>query len=251
MTDFQLGNALPNRLPNRRFLPNPVRQFPDVRQIACLLFDLLSTPINKGDRERVRQLGQSETDSQKSEKCGGETSACLTCLTGRNPTPEQPRPPRPPERPHAMTAARYIRRTAASLTDHPELFGKVYWGAFNADKNPEAVDPAIITNRNAFARDWRLKRQSQAQYLPGTYSPSSYDHDAMAPVYDFDHAELYRDETGALVLVCSNYGTTPPPPALGMQEVPPMYSNDATTFAARYPSLKDLRAKADCMRYPK
>ena len=47
------------------------------------------------------------------------------------------------------------------------------------------------------------------------------------------------------------HGTTPPPPALGMQEVPPMYSNDATTFAARYPSLKDLRAKADCMRYPK
>ena len=46
-------------------------------------------------------------------------------------------------------------------------------------------------------------------------------------------------------------GFPPPPPALGMQEVPPMYSNDATTFAARYPSLKDLRAKADCMRYPK
>lgn len=150
-----------------------------------------------------------------------------------------------------MNAARYIRRTAASLTDRPELFGKVYWGAFNADKNPEASDPDILANRNAFVESWKVRSVSRAQYLPGTYSPHSYDHDALLPAYDFDHAELYRDEAGALVLVCSNYGTTPPPPALEMQPVPPMYSEDATTYAARFTTLKDLRAKTDCMRYPK
>ena len=128
MTDFQLGNALPNRLPNRRFLPNPVRQFPDVRQIACLTFDLLSTPINKGDRERVRQLGQSETDSQKSEKCGGETSACLTCLTGRNPTPEQPPPPRPTKKPPPQNPAPHIRPPPPRLAHHPQAFREGFLG---------------------------------------------------------------------------------------------------------------------------
>jgi len=150
-----------------------------------------------------------------------------------------------------MTKNRHSYDTAADLTDHPELFGKVYWGAFNADKNPEASDPDIISNRNAFAKSWKLRSASRAQYLPGMYSPSSYDPDALLPVYDFDHAELYRDEAGALVLVCSNYGKTPPPAAMEMQPVAPMYSEDAATFAARYATLKDLRAKADCMRCPK
>ena len=231
MTAFQLGNALPNRLPNRRFLPNPVRQFPDVRQIACLTFDLLSTPINKGDRERVRQLGQSETDSQKSEKCGGETSACLTCLTGRNPTPEQPRPPRPPERPHAMTAARYIPRPVADLTAHPDIFGPTYWGGFDMDGNADVITPEIIANRDRLVTGYHVEKLAGIRVdVPSTAGT------------ELDHPEVYAIRGGALLLICSNYGDTPPPAALGMFKTFPVYSSSCITYAQTFATARHLKA---------
>ena len=231
MTDFQLGNALPNRLPNRRFLPNPVRQFPDVRQIACLTFDLLSTPINKGDRERVRQLGQSETDSQKSEKCGGETSACLTCLTGRNPTPEQPRPSRPPERPHAMTAARYTPRTVADLTAHPDIFGPTYWGGFDMDGNADVITAEVIANRDRLVTGYHVEKLAGIRVdVPSTTGT------------ELDHPEVYALRGGALLLICSNYGDTPPPAALGMFKTFPVYSSSCITYAQTFATARHLKA---------
>lgn len=71
MTAIQLGKGLPNRLPNRPPLPNPVRQLAEVRQIACLTKNALLTPINKGVQRVVRQLGKLGTNSHISMKEGG------------------------------------------------------------------------------------------------------------------------------------------------------------------------------------
>jgi len=71
MTAIQLGKGLPNRLPNRPSLPNPVRQLAEVRQIACLTKNTLLTPINKEVQRVVRQLGKLGTGSHIPRKEGG------------------------------------------------------------------------------------------------------------------------------------------------------------------------------------
>ena len=125
-----------------------------------------------------------------------------------------------------------IRITAAAATDFPEIFEGAYWSGFTLSKNPE-ISRDVIANRNDFARSWRLKSRSRA-YIPRP---------RLKPDENFDHMELFRAEDGALVVIVSNYGGTPPPPALGMQRIPPLYAEDAETFAARYPTLRDLKAR--------
>ena len=122
--------------------------------------------------------------------------------------------------------------TAAEATNRPDLFSGLYWGCFRLSKNPE-ISGVIIRNRNEFARAWKLKSRSRACFQRPVLKPDE----------DFDHLELFRDEDGALVMIVSNYGGTPPPPALGMQRIPPLYAEDAETFAARYPTLRDLKAR--------
>ena len=95
--------------------------------------------------------------------------------------------------------------------------------------------PELIANRNRFAEEWRIKARSHA-LLPRPMVLGGE---------DFDHIEQYRDEAGFLVLVCSNYGDGIPPPAiLGMRKIPPLYSTDATSYAARY-TLTEARARLD------
>ena len=126
------------------------------------------------------------------------------------------------------------RITAAAATDFPEIFEGAYWSSFTLSKNPE-ISAAVIANRNEFARAWRLKRRSRA-YIPRP---------RLKPYEDLDHLELFRDKNGALVMIVSNYGGTPPPPALGMKPIPPLYAEGVKTFAARYPTLRELKARLD------
>jgi len=133
------------------------------------------------------------------------------------------------------------RITAAAATSRPDLFSGVYWGCFTLSKNPE-ISATIIENRNEFARAWRLKRRSRA-YIPRP---------RLKPYEDLDHLELFRDEDEALVMICSNYGGTPPPLALGMQRIPPIYSDGVESFAVLCPTLRELRAKMKaCDETPK
>ena len=124
-----------------------------------------------------------------------------------------------------------IRITAAAATDFPEIFEGAYWSGFTLSKNPE-ISRDVIANRNDFARSWRLKSRSRA-FIPRP---------RLKPDEDLDHLELFRDEDGALVMIVSNYGGTPPPAALGMKRIPPLYAEGVETFAARYATLRDLKA---------
>ena len=132
------------------------------------------------------------------------------------------------------TANQTAPRTAAEATARPDLYGGAYWGNSTLARNPD-ITPAIVANRNRFAEEWRIKARSHA-LLPRPMVLGGE---------DFDHIEQYRDEAGFLVLVCSNYGDGIPPPAiLGMRKIPPLYSTDATSYAARY-TLTEARARLD------
>ena len=127
--------------------------------------------------------------------------------------------------------------TAAEATARPDLYGGTYWGNFTLARNPD-ITPAIIANRNRFAEEWRIKARSHALLPRPTVLGGE----------DFDHVEQFRDEAGLLVLVCSNYGDGIPPPAiLGMKRIAPLYSTDATTYAGRYATLKELRARLEAV----
>ena len=136
-----------------------------------------------------------------------------------NQTPEQPADP----------------RTAAEATARPDLYGGTYWGNSTLARDAE-ISPAIIANRNRFAEEWRLKSRSHAD-IPHPWTAGT--------PYDYDHAEQYRDADGFFVLACSNYGDIPPPPVLGMRKIPPIYREDATSYAARFSTMKELRARLE------
>ena len=129
-------------------------------------------------------------------------------------------------------------RTAAEATARPDLYGGTYWGSFRPSRNPE-IDADIIANRDRFAAEWRIKSRCHAS-IPHPQTAGT--------LHDYDHAELYRDEGGWFVLLVSNYGDGIPPPAiLGMRKIPPLYSTDATSYAGRYATLKELRARLEAV----
>lgn len=133
------------------------------------------------------------------------------------------------------TANQTAPRTAAEATAHPDLFGGTYWGNSTLARDAE-ISPAIVANRNRFADEWRLKSRGHAD-IPHPWTAGTS--------YDYDHAELYRDADGFFVLACSNYGDIPPPPVLGMRKIPPIYREDATSYAARFSTMKELRARLE------
>lgn len=123
----------------------------------------------------------------------------------------------------------------AACTSHPKLYGETYWGNFRANCNLDTITPEIIGNRNAFAKRWRLRR------LLGTvgHYPST------AQGEDFDHPETYRDADGWVVLVVSNYGKAKPPAVLGLGRIPPVYSRGVVSYAGRFASQRELRARLE------
>ena len=141
-----------------------------------------------------------------------------------------------------MTTNQTASRTAAEATARPDLYGGTYWGNFTLARNPD-ITPAIIANRNRFAEEWRIKARSRALLPRPTVIGGE----------DYDHAEQYRDEAGWFVLVVSNYGDIPPPPVLGMRTIPPLYCEGATSYAGRFASLRELRARLEAaeVRGPK
>ena len=134
-----------------------------------------------------------------------------------------------------QTARQPAPRTAAEATARPDLYGGSCWGNSTLARDSQ-ISPAVVANRNAFARDWKLRSRSHA-LLPRPMVLGGE---------DYDHVEQYRDEAGLLVLVCSNYGDDIPPPAiLGMRKIPPIYREDATSYAGRFASLRELRARLE------
>ena len=134
-----------------------------------------------------------------------------------------------------QTARQPAPRTAAEATARPDLYGGSCWGNSTLARD-SAISPAIIANRNRFAEEWRLKSRSHAD-IPHPWTAGTQ--------YDFDHPETYKDADGFFVLACSGYGDIPPPPVLGMRKIPPIFREDATSYAARFSTMKELRARLE------
>ena len=122
-------------------------------------------------------------------------------------------------------------RTAAEATARPELFHDVYWAT--NDRNPP---PDIIRARNRFAIDWKLKSRYRV-YAP--VPPKGWP-------YGCDHPETYTDAEGWIVLLVSNdYGQ--PPPILGLRFVGYLYEGKVRSYAGRFASLRELRARLEAV----
>lgn len=135
------------------------------------------------------------------------------------------------ERILSMTTNQTDNRTAAQATSRPDLYAGTCWGNSNLALNPD-ITPAIIQNRKRLVDDWRLTAHAD------TPSPHRFFVDVR---HEYDYPELYRDNDGGLVLVVSNWGTKPPPSALGMQEIAPVLSHWAKSYARRFPNANIMR----------
>ena len=129
---------------------------------------------------------------------------------------------------------RNINKTASGATDFQSLFNNTYWGNFILARNPD-ITPAIIANRNRFAEEWRIKARSHA-LLP---------RQTILGGVDYDHPELYKDADGFFVLLVSNYGNVKPPKVLALRMTPPLYCEGATSYAGRFATLRELRARLE------
>lgn len=125
--------------------------------------------------------------------------------------------------------------TAADATRFPHLYRGTYWGNFRLDANADMIGPEIIRNRDAFAKRWELRRRIEAV---GRYP-------ATGRGEDFDHAETFKDAEGWVVLVVSNYGSIPPPAVLGMERIAPLYGRGVGSWAGRFASVRELRARLE------
>jgi len=102
------------------------------------------------------------------------------------------------------------------------------------DRNAHAITPEIICNRDAFAKRWKLRRLVGGV---GRYP-------ATGRKEDFDHPETYKDADGWVVLVVSNYGG-PPPSVLGLRRIAPIYGRGVVSYAGRFASMREMRARLD------
>ena len=127
-------------------------------------------------------------------------------------------------------------RTAAAATDHPELYAKTVWGRMKLSQNLD-IDADVIRNRNRIAEGWGLVRQIEADTLLAAGA------DVRA---DLDHAEAYESRKGWIYLLCSNDAGLPPP-VLGMKPIPPVYARGVRSFAARYATRREFRARLEAV----
>lgn len=130
-----------------------------------------------------------------------------------------------------MTAARHTPRPVADLTAHPDIFGPTYWGGFDMDGNADVITPEIIANRDRLVTGYHVEKLAGIRVdVPSTTGT------------ELDRPEVYALRGGALLLICSNYGDTPPPAALGMFKTFPVYSASCTTYAQTFATAHHLRA---------
>lgn len=117
-----------------------------------------------------------------------------------------------------------------------DIFGKTYWGYApgSAKKSPEKM-AMIYRNRLDFYNEHRLYRiwKDQTVDLVRNYGENGMEQ---------DHVEAYTADYGsAVVLICSNYNSTPHP-FLMMRLMAPLYVPFAKTYFVRFPSKEAARA---------
>ncbi len=116
--------------------------------------------------------------------------------------------------------------TAADFTARPPLYRATFWG-----RSHERPPPEVVGNRDRLADEYGLTAAADPApaLVPLTDSGA-----------DWENIELYRAEAGGLVLVCSSYGR-PPPPALGMRKILPVFACWAKSYARRFSTANAMR----------
>lgn len=115
------------------------------------------------------------------------------------------------------------------------IFGNTYWGYARGWKEDAQKMAAIYENRLNFYNEHRLYRQWKDQSVQKVKNYG--DRGA-----EQDHVEAYTANYGhAVVLICSNYNSTPHP-FLMMRPMAPLYVPFATTYFVRFPSKEAARA---------
>lgn len=126
-------------------------------------------------------------------------------------------------------AATIRKPTLAATCRECPMFPRAYYICMRAHTSSpgeirQAKNSKIIANRARLAEDWNLTAPADpyAAIVPLTDNRA-----------DWENVELYHDNGGGLVLVCSS-GGRPPPRALGMQPIPPIYAIWYKSYAARF-----------------
>lgn len=115
-------------------------------------------------------------------------------------------------------------------TKYPELFAGTYWAGFKVANETAAITPEIFRNRNWFAEHYHLQSEVRPKFEANRFAFT-----------EIDHLEVYRDAANRIVVVCSNYGGTPPP-ALNMKPIRPIYSTATESYIRIFESVKEFRA---------
>ena len=96
------------------------------------------------------------------------------------------------------------------------------------------VSPEILEARIRFARKMGLRKRGILS-IPEPRTERGE---------EWSHPEAFRDLHGRIVQLCHNYGS-PPPAILDMKPVGCLYREDTTSYAGRYASSRELRARTE------
>ena len=131
------------------------------------------------------------------------------------------------ENPTASATARGNRAEQPALND--EQPAKTAALMYRPDASPE-----ILEARIRFAERWELRKRAILS-LPEPRTERGE---------EWSHPETFYDWHGRIVQLCHNYGS-PPPAILEMKPVGCLYREDTTTYAGRYASLREQRARTE------
>ena len=96
------------------------------------------------------------------------------------------------------------------------------------------VSPEIQQARIRFAEKWGLRKRGILS-IPEPRPERGE---------EWSHPETFYDWHGRIVQIVNNYGS-PPPAILEMKPVGCLYREDATSYAGRYASLREQRARTE------
>lgn len=131
------------------------------------------------------------------------------------------------ENPTAPATARGNRAEQPALND--EQPAKTAALMYRPDASPE-----ILEARIRFAEKWELRKRC-ILLIPEPRTKRGE---------EWSHPEAFRDWHGRIVQLAHNYGS-PPPAILGMKPIGCLYREDATSYAGRYVSLREQRARTE------
>lgn len=131
------------------------------------------------------------------------------------------------ENPTAPATARGNRAEQPALND--EQPAKTAALMYRPDASPE-----ILEARIRFAERWELRKRAILS-LPEPRTERGE---------EWSHPETFYDLHGRIVRLAHNYGS-PPPPVMGMQMVGCLYREDTRTYAGRYASSREQRARTE------